>query len=413
MTLPRGGRTVLRPSRNASTALPQVSRPLRTDAQQVSSHEHQLGFAPLPILDHWRLASQGTQPLSASAGEAKGANEQQRDAPSRAAGPLKAAVDRFSAQRASLQSYVTFDRGEPTVAKDKAAGQGLFEPEQHQALCNLVVEELAQAEPRDVSQIEREAFAHSAQSLATALVNRALMQSDGQLRLRVLMGILSQVRTLYGRPASELDAETVKSMEAAKGDGSIGGDKPTTNAVVQKAPQPGHPSETPAILLEWAQAAHTARTPGPMTAAVHALKPNSKNKQHYITFKDGQLALLQKRPAGLGLAKPDQAKAFVNLVLAELLHLEPAGVSPGESKAFEDSARVAAKGLVNRTLKQIGSHAILGGLMAMLEELPELAKLCQSRASHLTSTSAQPAIQASSKPKGRQVMAEGTGTVVS
>lgn len=113
-----------------------------------------------------------------------------------------------------------------------------------------------------------------------------------------------------------------------------------------------------------------ARTsPGPLKAAVARLL-KSGNKAHFIVFKNGELTLDANRPRGLGLGKPEQQKAFCNLFVAELAHMQPKEASSAELKAFQASAHRLANAFVNRALQQLGND--INGNNIQLGVLPNL-----------------------------------------
>lgn len=129
------------------------------------------------------------------------------------------------------------------------------------------------------------------------------------------------------------------------------------------------------------------RPTGPLTIAIERLKPDSVNQEHYVLFRNGQLALSKSKPPGIGLAKREQHKALCDLIAAELLQTSSErAVGHREGEASDAGARTLAKAIVDRMLKQFGNHVQLNRLMAILPGLPTLFELSASGLDTVTAT---------------------------
>lgn len=333
----------VRPARNVTQPEPNPSRPDNTDAQQPLRQDGQLAYPRPAIRDHGAFVAQGPAPLSASTVDA-------------ATAPLTAAVDRLLKQPGNnnLQGYIVFDKGVPGLIRGGPPQPGLSEPGQRDALCELFFAELAYRQPPGISQAERDASEPRLRALATAHVDRSLAQSGNGLQLRGLMAALRDLRADADAPDVGTHAPESKTRA----------DEPPPRKTAPDGP------------------------PGPLAAAIERLKPGNANQdQHYIVFKNGQLALSQTKAPGVGLAKREQQKALCDLISAELVHRSPARQAPyREGEAFDAAARKMAKAIVERTLGAIGNHVRLNSLMAIL---PELASLSQLSASELDKVTAK------------------------
>lgn len=129
------------------------------------------------------------------------------------------------------------------------------------------------------------------------------------------------------------------------------------------------------------------RPPGPLTTAVELLKPDSVNQEHFVLFRNGQLALSKSKPPGIGLAKREQQKALCDLIAAELVQTSPErAIGHREGEAVDAGAQKVAKAIVDRMLKQFGNHVQLNRLMAILPELARLSELSASGLDTVTAT---------------------------
>jgi hypothetical protein len=329
------GRVQMRPARNATQPETKASKPDSTDAQQPLQQDGQLAYPRPAIQDHQAIVAQGPASLSASTVDA-------------AAAPLTAAVDRLLKQPGhnNLQGYLVFDnKGVPGLIHGRPPEPGLSNPGQRDALCELFFAELAHRQPRGISQTERDTSEPRLRALATAHVNRTLAQSGNGLQLRGLMAALRELRAQAGAPDVGTNAPESKARA----------DEPSPRKVAPESP------------------------PGPLAAAIERLKPGNVNQDHYIVFKNGQLALSQTKPPGVGMAKPEQQKALCDLIATELVHISSARhATDRDGEAFDAGARKVAKAIVERTLGHFGNHVQLSCLMAILPELATLSKLSAS-----------------------------------